>query len=172
MSSPLARCCEAALTYLERGWAVLPLCPPDHKGCSEEHVNGCTNPGQTPLIPWKSLQSRLPRPTEIKLWWTRWPLANIGVVLGAASKLVAVDLDGQEASDLLARVLPGGQRLPPTLEFRTLGGRRLLYTLPPTLTVPCRRFDGPGCHVLVMGEGTWSVLPPSIHPGGGQYSWS
>lgn len=164
-------CLDAALTYLARGWCPIPLCPPDHAGCPEEHAALCPRPGEEPVVPWQAYQERLPRPTELHLFWTRNPHCNVGVVLGRVSRLVAFDLDGPEADDLLARLLP--EPLPPTLALRTPAGvRRLFFAVPPTLVVPPRRFDGPGCHVVVLGEGTHAALPPSVHPNGATYSWN
>jgi hypothetical protein len=164
-------CLEAALDYLARGWCSIPLCPPDHAGCSEEHVARCPNPGGEPVVPWQAYRERLPRPSELQIFWTRNPLCNVGIVLGRVSKLIAVDLEGPEADDLLALLLP--EPLPPTLSLRTPGGeRRLFFAIPPELVVPCRRLDGPGCHVLVLGEGSYTVLPPSVHRNGAIYSWN
>ncbi|HKI32681.1 MAG TPA: bifunctional DNA primase/polymerase [Gemmataceae bacterium] len=164
-------CLDAALEYLARGWCAIPLCPPDHAGCSEEHVAHCPNAGAEPVIPWQTYRERLPRPMELQLFWTRYPQCNVGVVLGRVSKLVAVDLEGPEADDLLAQLLPGP--LPPTLTLRTPAGeRRLFFAIPPTLVVPRGRFDGPGCHVVVLGEGTYAALPPSVHLNGAIYSWN
>jgi len=163
-------CLEAALEYLARGWAAIPLCPPDHAGCSEEHVARCSCPGAEPIFPWEAYRERLPRATELQLFWTRNPHSNVGVLLGRVSQLVAVEVEGPEAGDLLAQLLPGP--LPPTLGFVIPGGgRRLLFAIPPTLVVPRRRLDGPGCHVEVLGEDTCTALPPSSHPNGEVYSW-
>jgi hypothetical protein len=168
---PRPPCLEAALGYLARGWAAVPLCPPDHAGCSAEHVAGCPRPGREPAVPWLAYRRRLPRPSELHLFWTRNPRCNVGVILGRVSRLVAVDVEGPEADDLLARVLPAV--LPPTLTFRTPDGvRRHLFAIPPGLIIPRRRLDGPACYALVLGEGTPVVLPPSVHPNGATYSWN
>jgi hypothetical protein len=168
---PRPQCLDAALEYLARGWCAVPLCPPDHAGCSTDHIARCAHPGAEPVIPCQAYRRRLPRPTELRLFWERNPQCNVGVLLGGASRLIAVALEGPEVDDLLAQLLPGP--LPATLGFVVPGGeRRLLYAIPPTLVVPRRRLDGPGCYVLVLGEGTPLVLPPSIHPNGATYSWN
>jgi hypothetical protein len=164
-------CLDAALAYLARGWCAIPLCSPDHAGCTEEHVAHCPRPGAEPVVPWEVYRDRLPRATELQLFWTRNPHCNVGVVLGRVSKLIALDLEGPEADDLLVPLLP--KPLPPTLTLRAPGcERRLFFAIPPGLVVPPRRLDGPGCHVIVLGEGTWTVLPPSVHPNGERYSWN
>jgi hypothetical protein len=164
-------CLDAALAYLARGWAAVPLCPPDHAGCPAAHVARCPRPGREPVVPWQAYRTRLPRPTELRLFWTRNPHCNVGVVLGRVSRLIALDVEGPEADDLLARLLPGP--LPPTLGFRTPDGvRRLFFAIPPGLIVPRRRLDGRGCYALVLGEGTPIALPPSVHPNGAILSWN
>jgi hypothetical protein len=164
-------CLDAALAYLARGWAAIPLCPPDHAGCSEEHIAHCPNPGAEPVIPWQAYQERLPRPSELQLFWARNSSCNVGIVLGRVSRLIALELDGPEADDLLAPLLP--EALPPTLALRAPGGeRRLFFAISSSLIVPPRRLDGPGCHVVVLGEGTHVTLPPSIHLNGAIFSWN
>jgi hypothetical protein len=164
-------CLDAALAYLARGWCPIPLCPPDHAGCSAEHVALCPHPGAEPAVPWQAYRERLPRPGELQLFWTRNPHCNVGVVLGRVSHLVAIDVEGPEADDLLARLLP--EALPPTLGLRTPEGvRRLFFATPPGLVVPSGRFDGPGCSVAVLGEGSYAALPPSVYPSGAILSWN
>ena len=50
------------------------------------------------------------------------------------------------------------------------GGRRLLYRIPPGVIVPKRRFDREGSHVIILGEGSYTVMPPSVHASGEVYS--
>ncbi len=73
---------EAALDLLcKREFSVIPLRPHDKK----------------PMLPsWAEYQRRLPSEEEVDLWWTQWPDANIGIVTGAISGLVVVDVDGAE----------------------------------------------------------------------------
>jgi len=164
-------CLEAALAYLERGWCAIPLCPPDHAGCSEVHKDACLHPGAEPVVAWRAYIERVPRASELKLFWERYPQSNVGVVLGGISKLIAIELEGPEADDLLGMMLPAP--LPPTLTMRCPSGeRRLFFAVPSELIVPALRFEGPGCHVQVLGEETYSPLPPSVHVTGELYSWN
>jgi hypothetical protein len=160
---------EAALEYLARGWSVIPLCCPlHHEDYGPSHAKACSRIGKQPLIPWTTYQERLPRPNEIKLLWKRWEHVNVGVVLGKVSSLIGVDIDGPEAEDLWEE--HNGPLEEPTFGFTTPGGgRRLVYALPRGLTVPKRRFDRGGSHLIILGEGSYSVMPPSIHPNGETY---
>ncbi len=142
----------AATRLLARGWSPIPLRPRDKR----------------PLLPWEPYRHRRPRPGELVAWRRRWPEANVGVVTGALSGLVVLDVDpdkGGEASlaELEARFGP----LPPTLVVRTGGGGRHLWFRHPGEPVPCAVGLRPGLDV--RGDGGYVVAPPSIHPSGRPY---
>ena len=161
-------CLDAALEYLAHGWAPIPLCPPQHEGCAPGHVANCQNPGKRPLIEWQTYQQRLPTEREVRLLFARYPGCNVGIVLGAVSRLVGVDIDGPEAEALFREL--AGPLHPATFEFRTPGGgRRLLYEKPEGILISQRRFERGSSHVLILGEGTYTVMPPSTHPNGETY---
>src|SRR5262249_5328903 len=107
---------------------------------------------------------------EVERWWNRWPKANVGVALGPVSRLIGLDIDGPEGEAKLLELSRGD--LPPTLEFITGQGRRLLYALPhghPCRTIPFRAEDGEPLKVLAHGSQT--VMPPSMHRSGAEYAW-
>jgi len=71
-----------ALKYSELGWGPIPLRPRDKK----------------PLLDsWKPHQEIKPSPDEISKWWDENPEANIGLITGRPSGIVAIDIDGQKA---------------------------------------------------------------------------
>jgi len=115
----------------------------------------------------------IPTTNEIKDWFKKWPDCNMGVVLGSAVSLVAIDVDGAGGEELLAQLSAGD--LPDTWEYTTPGGgRRLMYLLPPHANAFPHRFSIPNAQheeCALMGDGQQIVLPPSIHPTGGQYQW-
>jgi len=165
MSRPSAL--DAALDYLERGWRPVPLCPPDHADCPPQHVAACHQPGAVPLVRWQEYVRRRPRASELQLFWTRYPRASVGVLLGRPSRLIAIDLEGPRGEELLHRALP------PTLGLRLpTGGRRLLFAIPRDLIVLRRRVARGESHALVLGEGTPLPLPSTVHPDGAGYSWA
>lgn len=170
-AKPINPLLAAALDYLARGWSVIPLCPPDHKGCTDEHKAGCTRHGKRPLYQWQDYQQRLPREKEVRLWWARDPNANVGVCMGPVSGLVGLDIDGPQGEVMLKEL--SDYDVPETLEFKTPGGgRRLLYSVPPGLVVPVRSFEAGGKEALrVLSRGSQTVMPPSVHPKGGEYEW-
>jgi hypothetical protein len=166
-----AACLEAALQYLRRGWSVVPLCPPDHVGVGRKHGEDCQSPGKGSLIRWQEYQTRRPAADDVRHWWRLWPNANVGVVLGAVSGLIGLDLDGPAGERSLFD-LSGGD-LPDTLEFSTPGGgRRLLYVLPDGVELR-NAAVGHGAHqeLRLLATNYYTVAPPSRHANGGLYEW-
>ena len=162
-------CLDAALDYLRRGWSVLPLCPPDHAGMSEEHCSRCKNPGKAPFFRWEGYQQRLPLETEMKLFFNRYANANLGVVTGRVSGLVGIDVDGPAQHELLQQ-LSGGD-LPATLLFATGKGYRLLYAWPKDRPCKSTTLIKDGVQLLILGDGKQTVMPPSLHASGAAYRW-
>ena len=76
---------DAALEYLENGWAVIPIDPA----------------GKKPLIKWGEYvdQSFFPSEDDLIGWWTKWPDANVAVLTGPLSGIVVVDCDSESARD-------------------------------------------------------------------------
>ena len=81
---------SSALAYLERGFSVIPLRARDKR----------------PLVHWEPYQSNRATTAEIGRWWTQWPDANVGLVTGALSGVVVIDLDTEEAKKKLEEVIP------------------------------------------------------------------
>jgi hypothetical protein len=48
---------------------------------------------KVPLVRWQAYQHRRADSEEIKHWFDQWPDANIGVVTGAISGIVVLDVD-------------------------------------------------------------------------------
>ncbi len=164
-------CLEAALHYLSLGWSAIPLCTPDHVGMGKKHGKTCTSPGKAPVIDWKQFQSRLATEEEIRSWWKRNPLCNVGVILGDVSGLVSVDVDGAAGEQQLLELSSGD--VPQTLEFSTSSGRRhLLYRIPKGVQVRTTAFRlGEKSELRIQANGAQTVMPPSRHPSGVRYAW-
>jgi hypothetical protein len=145
----------AAQAYAARGWSVIPMQPR----------------GKRPLVVWRPFQQRVASSAEIERWFDSWPDANVGIVTGAVSGLVVVDIDlrhGGPASVAQAEAVHGP--LPATVEAATGGGGRHLYFAHPGRPVANRVALRPG--VDVRGDGGCVVAPPSIHPSGRRYAWA
>lgn len=103
---------------------------------------------------------------EIFNRWTAWKDSNVGVCLGTASNLVALDMD--ENIDGLHEKIKEIIPLSPVIKtgkrgftgFYQYNGQR------------SQGFSKNGTRVLdVLSQGRQSVLPPSIHPNGMAYKW-
>ncbi|HKK14739.1 MAG TPA: bifunctional DNA primase/polymerase [Gammaproteobacteria bacterium] len=152
-SSPKT-CAQAARTYLERGWSVVPVRPG----------------GKRPLLPWEAYQHRLAAPEEAAAWFRRWPDAAVGVVTGAVSGLVVLDVDPRHGGDGSLQALEARHGpLPVTVEARTGGGGRHLYFVHPGGTVRNQVGLAPGMDL--RADGGLVVAPPSRHASGRRYRW-
>lgn len=133
---------KAALEYARRGWPVFP----------------CRPGGKEPLIrDWPHEASTDPR--RITAWWNRWPDANIGVVTGERSGVLALDVDHPPA---LAELEAARGELPATRTHATgSGGMHYLFSYPDT----GERFGNSSGDLPegldVRGEGGYIVAPPS-----------
>ncbi|TQK53306.1 bifunctional DNA primase/polymerase-like protein [Brevibacillus sp. AG162] len=161
-----------ATWYAEQNFPIIPLCPHDHVGMSDHHISVCSKPGKTPLLKGWS-QREVPSLEEIEKWHRYWPKANIGLILGSISGLVAVDVDGEFGELTLDDWSQGD--LPLTWEFTTPGGgRRLIFAIPEGITLTKHsQVDRSKNHeeCALLGEGQQTVVPPSIHQNGGSYEW-
>lgn len=127
--------------------------------------------GKKPLL--KGWQKRVETSLdEVESWIAEWPEFNIGLVLGSASGIVGIDIDGQEAGKRLKELSQGD--LPLTWGFSTPGGgKRYLFKLPQGVTAKkyVETLAGEHSELAFLGEGQQTILPPSVHPNGGTYKW-
>ena len=142
---------NAALTYVRLGWNVIPLRPRDKR----------------PLLPsWGEWQTRKVTENDVRRWWTEHPNANVGIVTGAISGIVVLDVDGESGRKSLAQVARG---LPPTPVSNTGKGNHYIYRHP---GFEVRNFAGKLPGLDFRGDGGYIVAPPSIHPSGREYEWA
>jgi hypothetical protein len=136
----------AAVDYAKRGWFVFP--------CAARAKTAVTNRGMLDATVDEGL---------VAAWWAERPTANIGVSC-EPSRLLVVDLDGENAvsswADLAA--LHGGH--PKTLVARTGNGWHLYFAGEGRSTAG-RVARG----VDTRGRGGYAILPPSIHGSGAVY---
>jgi AAA domain/Bifunctional DNA primase/polymerase, N-terminal/Primase C terminal 2 (PriCT-2) len=165
-------CLDAALhMYLPLGLSLTWCCDPDHVGVGKNHR--CTSPGKRPMHEWKDLQGeRHLSAEELTEQHRAYPIGNLGCVLGQASGLVRVDIDGDAGQALLAEW--SGGDLPDTWSFvSSATGRGLLYGWPRDLPCKTTTQDEPGTHteLRLQGNGAQTILPPSRHASGSRYTW-
>ncbi len=166
---------QLALTYHGLGWSVIPLKP----GSKEPHPELLPKKTEFPeLFPdltheegekrtWKPYQSQRASEEQVREWWTKDPQAGIGLVLGQVSGVVALDFDGGGAEQLAK---DNGVTIPPMTCTRTGGGGvHYLFRCAEALATTTTLLKGDDCHVELRAEGSYVVLPGSIHPSGNRY---
>jgi len=145
---------QAALEYLARGWSVIPM----------------QEKAKRPAVAWKAYQSKCVSEKTLHEWFRRSPDYNVGIVTGALSGLVVLDVDPRHGGDTSLRELEREHgSLPQTLESITGGGGRHFYFSHPGGEVHNRTGIVPG--IDLRGDGGCIVAPPSVHPSGKPYRW-
>src|SRR5258708_18847345 len=137
---------ETALAYLDLNWSLIPVEPR----------------GKKPLIPWTEFQTHPAARKAVGEWWDRWGDANIGVVTGAVSGLLVLDIDGPEG---LASVKD--KTMPLTATNETQKGYHYLFKHPGGEVKNAVRI-APGLDI--MADGGAIVGTPSHHSCGHTYA--
>jgi len=141
---------DEALRYLDRGWSVIPA----------------QRKGKKALVEWEEYSQRKPTPEEIKSWWKKWPNANIAVITGRVSNLVAVDIDPDRGGDprkVYNRTKTG-------LISRTgSNGYHLFYSYPTGTDHVYNKVGKDG--IDIRGDGGYVIAPPSVHASGKKYEF-
>jgi hypothetical protein len=163
---------EAALKYAARGWPVFPVWWPKNGGCACGKPD-CTKPGKHPLgklVP-KGRNNATTDPEIIRGWWKEYPRANVAIVTGPESGLLAMDVDprnGGEAS--WKRIVAEVGTLPLTSTTRTGGGGWHYVVQHPGNNIKSIELtDYPGIDIKAKGGSI--IAPPSLHISGQRYSW-
>lgn len=108
---------------------------------------------------------------ELDRWIRNNPSMNIGLVLGSASQIVGIDIDGDDAMKELRSWANGA--LPETWAFTTpSGGMRMLYRAPKdqVLKKYVKKLPGEHCELALLGDGQQTIMPPS-KVNGKAYQW-
>lgn len=137
-----------AMEYLDRGLSIIPLKPRDKRPL---------------LASWAEYQKRPPTKSEADIWWTKNPTANIAIVTGAVSGVIALDIDGPEG-----RANLGGRHLPLTWTATTGKGYHYFFRHPGGTVKNAVGLE-PGLDF--RGDGGYVVAAGSVHPSGRIYEW-
>jgi Bifunctional DNA primase/polymerase, N-terminal/Primase C terminal 1 (PriCT-1) len=150
----IASVSNAVQNYMRRGWSIIPIRPGDKR----------------PLVRWDQFQRRRAGEADACDWFRTCPDAGIGIVTGAVSGLVVLDVDVRHGGDAaLQRLEREHGRLPTTVECRTGGGGRHLYFAHPGGLV--RNKVGLAAGIDLRADGGYVVAPPSLHASGLRYVW-
>jgi len=167
--APLSRLLAAALRYATLGWPVLPMHTPTGDGGCSCRPPSCDAIGKHPKLR-RGLHDASLDAGQLRIWWRRWPAANVGVVTGAASGLVGLDVDGPAGAAALARLQLDHGPLPATRRQVTARGEHLLFAHPGWQLPNSSAQLGEGLDV--RGDGGLLVVAPSLHASGHRYRWS
>jgi hypothetical protein len=185
VSRPRWQLRDAAVGYAARGIPVLPLhyplphrsglqpVPGDTQAVVARSSCSCRDPGcgQPAKHPLSSLvphgvKDATTNRARVLAWWTRHPLANIGLATG--HRFDVLDVDGPAGAQAI-RTLAAQQGLQSSGPLVRTGGGGWHYYLAPTGL-------GNVCpaglkHVDWRGRGGYVVAPPSRHASGHPYQW-
>lgn len=162
---------DFALDYARRGWHVFPCWPGDKSPCvgADRDARGNKVPKTGGL--YKATTDA----TLIDTWWTRWPSAMIGVRMGAASGVWAIDPDAPKDaskpdgaaawSALTAQhgVVHTHTHLTPG------GGQHLLFAWDPARPISNSEGSLKNSGINIRGEGGYVIAPPSRRADGKAY---
>src|SRR3972149_2721060 len=107
----MAAMLSAALWYAKQGYSVFP-----------------TGRNKRPLLKWEKYQKERATEAQIREWWTKNPDANIGIVTGAISGIVVVDIDTEEGYEEIKKYI--SETLVTPTAKTPKGGQHLYFKLP------------------------------------------
>lgn len=154
--------------YCELGWKLLALHGVVRPAVCSCHLGDkCATPGKHPIASaWQS--SATSDEERVLSWMADGKQLNIGVLLGGASGIIDVELDGDDAKKSWDS-LGLGEVWTPT--YRAGRGPHRLFQwrddLPPITSKKCLGIE----FRLGNGRACQSVLPPSVHHSGRRYEW-
>ncbi len=170
MSDSLSRNGQAAVDYVQRGFAVFPCCWPDTSGkcaCGRNHQGH--DVGKAPLT--KNGKGDATR-TAIGAagFWTRWPNANVAWAI--TPDKVVLDNDREKGGYESLGVLQDRYGALPQTRLHITGnlGQHYLYETPVTIK-NTTRLDGLN-GLDIRGFGGYIIMPPSLHQSGRRYTVS
>lgn len=160
---------NTALACFARGWKLIKLYGlRGPKVCTCWKGKDCGSPGKHPVEKAWHLHPAASE-EEIMAWFEDSTPCNIGIVLGPASGVVDVELDGPEAKEAWA-ALGLGEIWTPT--YTAGRGPHRLFKWDESLpAVAVKKVNGIEVRIGNGGMAAQSVLPPSMHHSGVSYTW-
>ena len=160
---------QAALAYAQRlSWPVFPCHWITEAGTCSCNRPDCDSPGKHPLTG-HGFKEASRDEAQIQSWWSKWPLANIGIATGAVSGFDVLDIDPRHGGDISLEDLEAQHgKLPETAEQITGGGgRHILFRH--VLGLKSRNEILPG--IDVKADGGYILAAPSSHISRRHYAW-
>jgi hypothetical protein len=142
-----------ALDYAECGLAVFPI------------------NGKVPFRGSHGVKDASTDPIRVRENWALHPRANIAIACGAASGIIVVEDDSDEARLELAALESKHGPLPATAMSKTRRGHHRYFSIPEGLRVP-HKGQKRGSQLEIISDGHYVLASPSIHPSGIRYEWA
>lgn len=159
---------DAATEYSRRGWPVFPLHWPASGRCTCGKAD-CDSPGKHPLTK-RGVHGATLDEKIIKIWWGKYPDANIAIACGEQSFDV-LDIDvkhGIDGKETLIDLEKKHGRVPDTVcQITGSGGVQIMFEHQDGLKNAVN--FAPGLDVRTTGG--YVVAPPSLHVSGRNYEW-
>ncbi|ARK26331.1 hypothetical protein SporoP37_13655 [Sporosarcina sp. P37] len=160
---------KAAIAYAnELQWHVFPVHYLVNGRCSCGK-GGCTNIAKHP-IPRNGFYSATTSIDQIKKWWVKHPMANIGVRTGKESNIFVLDVDIKQCDGRLTldELVNKYGNLPNTVQSIT-GSQGLHYVFNYQEGIESKVNFYPGLDI--RGDGGYIIVPPSQHKSERRYIW-
>ena len=163
---------DSALEYASRGWPVIPVHTIRPVGICTCGNKDCKSPGKHPMTP-HGVKDGSTDPAVIRDWWTRWPLANIGICTGKTANIVVLDVDPRHGGTAsLAKLVKKHGALPVTTEVKTGSGGSHFYFSHPVEGEIHNATNLRGHSGLdVRAKDGYIIAPPALHKSGNLYAW-
>jgi Bifunctional DNA primase/polymerase, N-terminal/AAA domain len=161
-----------ALNYARRGWHVFPCSPLNKRPLVGKDIDANGNKIEKTGGFYKATTNE----DQIRAWWKQWPNGMIGVRMGTASGVWALDPDAPDkpgATDGRQSWIDLQQKhgaAPPTHTHNTPGGgQHLLFLYRADKPVTTAEGALKGLGINVRGEGGYIIAPPSAIADGKSY---
>jgi hypothetical protein len=142
---------DAALAYAAYGFSVFPCLPRAKEPAVKRGFYAATT-----------------NPETIRRLF-RSGNCNVAIRTGMASRVWAIDSDGEVGEASLCALKAKHGTLPATWQSLTARGRHIWFRCDDPVPSSAARI-APG--IDARGDGGYILVPPSIHPTGARYSWS
>lgn len=157
---------NAALSYAEQGFSVIPIYGIENGVCKCSKREKCSHPGKHPKTS-HGLKDATRDKDKIQQLFGRND-CNIGIATGKESGVFVVDVDAK--SDGLVSMMK--LDLPPTLTVKTGGGGYHFYYAYPEGKQVRNSVSKIASGIDIRGDGGYVIAPPSMHISGNSYEWS
>jgi hypothetical protein len=163
-SPPVHRLQDAAWSYAQNGWRIVPLHGLAFDGSCTCNNEKCLLPGQHPRHA-QHVHEASSDSATIANWWQQDAQTNIGLATGDGLLVVELDCKRVVSVDHFRQQYA----VPETAMMRTASGNWQLYFTYNRALVLHTTSDKIGVGIHTYGEGSYVVAPSSLLPGGPYY---